>query len=79
MAKIPNPRVEVYRDRRGQWRWRLRARNGHVVAQGEAHADSKDARRAAAAAVKATREVDIYERCVVLDRRGAVARVANFA
>lgn len=32
-----NPRFELYRDRAGQWRFRLRARNGTVVASSEAY------------------------------------------
>jgi uncharacterized protein YegP (UPF0339 family) len=37
----------VYQDDSGQWRWRLKAGNGEVVAQGEAHRDATDALRAA--------------------------------
>ena len=29
---MKNPKVEVYRDKGGKWRWRARARNGHIVA-----------------------------------------------
>ena len=25
-------KLEIYRDRRGEWRWRLRASNGRIVA-----------------------------------------------
>lgn len=43
------PRVtEVYRDRSGQWRWRVRARNGRIVeTSGEAFASRSSARRSA--------------------------------
>lgn len=51
------PRFEVFADKRGQWRWRLRARNARVLCQGEAHTRKADAERAAetvrAAAVEA--------------------------
>lgn len=40
------PRFEVYQDRRGEWRWRLRARNGRIIAQGEGHTRERDAWRA---------------------------------
>lgn len=40
------PYVEIYRDRRGEYRWRLRAGNSEVVATGEAHGSSSNARRA---------------------------------
>ncbi|MDP4024422.1 DUF1508 domain-containing protein [Methylobacterium sp. NEAU 140] len=36
-------RFELYRDAGGQWRWRLRARNGEVVAEsGEGYARRED-------------------------------------
>lgn len=31
------PKFEVYMDRSGQYRWRLRARNGEIVAISEAY------------------------------------------
>jgi len=27
-------KVEIYRDNRGEWRWRLRAGNGRIIADG---------------------------------------------
>lgn len=40
-------KVEVYRDRAGQWRWRARARNGLIVADGaEGYASKRNALRA---------------------------------
>ena len=32
-----NPRFELYRDRRGEYRFRLRARNGKIIAISEAY------------------------------------------
>ena len=43
---MKGPRFEVYRSRDG-WRWRLRARNGRVIATGESHTRERDALRAA--------------------------------
>ena len=40
------PRFEVYQDRRGQWRWRLRSANNRIIAQGESHTRRRDAERA---------------------------------
>ena len=37
-APARNPRFEIYRDRAGAWRFRLRARNGAVVASSEPYA-----------------------------------------
>ena len=44
-------RLEVYRDRSKQYRWRLRARNGRIVATGESHPRKRDAKRAFATVV----------------------------
>jgi uncharacterized protein YegP (UPF0339 family) len=38
-------RFQVYEDHDGQWRWRLKARNGEVVAQGESYTRREDAVR----------------------------------
>ena len=43
---MKSPRFEVFQDKRGEWRWRLRARNGRVLAQGEGHTRERDAWRA---------------------------------
>lgn len=37
--------------KRQEWRWRLRAANGEVVASGEGHRDERDVRRAVEAVV----------------------------
>ncbi len=39
--------VEVYRDEKGQWRWRAKAGNGEIIATGEAHTLRWSAKRAA--------------------------------
>ncbi len=39
-------RLELYRDRAREWRWRLRAPNGEVMATGESHRRRSNARRA---------------------------------
>lgn len=41
-----SPRFEVYQDKRGGWRWRLKAANNRIIAQGEAHTRKRDADRA---------------------------------
>lgn len=40
------PRFEVYQDAAGEYRWRLVAGNGEVVASGEGHTRREDAERA---------------------------------
>lgn len=42
------PRFEVYQAADG-WRWRLRARNGEVIASGEAYKSKRGAARGVAA------------------------------
>lgn len=39
-------KFEKYNDAAGQWRWRLRARNGKIIASGEGYRDEKDCDRA---------------------------------
>jgi hypothetical protein len=40
-AKLPNPKFEVYADKAGKFRFRLKAKNGQVVAVGEAYETKK--------------------------------------
>ena len=41
-------KLEIYRDRRGEWRWRLRASNGRILADsGEGYRRLASARHAA--------------------------------
>ncbi len=35
--KVTNPKFEVYTDKRGEFRFRLKARNGEIIAVGEAY------------------------------------------
>jgi len=46
-AKLPNPKFEVYADKAGKTRFRLKAKNGQIVAVGEAY----ETKRAALAGV----------------------------
>lgn len=48
MVKRPTNCIEVYEDRRGEWRWRAVARNGKIIADGaEGYASKGNAKRAA--------------------------------
>ncbi len=38
-------KAEIYKDEAGQWRWRLKAMNGEIVASGESYNSERDARR----------------------------------
>lgn len=46
-------RFVVYKDKKGQWRWRLVAANGRVLAQGEGHSRKTSALRSVEAVKKA--------------------------
>ena len=35
--KVTNPKFEVYADKRGEFRFRLKARNGEIIAVGESY------------------------------------------
>ena len=45
---MKQPRFHVFQDKAGGWRWHLKAANGRIVAQGEAHTRKRDAERAVA-------------------------------
>ncbi len=38
---LPNPKYELYRDRKRQYHYRLRARNGKIIAAGGGHTDKE--------------------------------------
>ena len=35
--KVPNPKFELYKDKAGEFRFRLKAKNGEIVATGESY------------------------------------------
>lgn len=41
------PAIDIYRDTRGEWRWRLQAANGRIIADsGEGYRDRRGVMRA---------------------------------
>ena len=50
-ARLPNPKFEVYADKGGKFRFRLKAKNGQIIAVGEAY-ETKKAVLAGVASVK---------------------------
>jgi uncharacterized protein YegP (UPF0339 family) len=48
--------VEFYEDESGEWRWRLKAMNGQIIATGEGHTREADALRAFLRAAKIMEE-----------------------
>jgi len=53
------PKAEIYEDVAGQWRWRVKATNGEIVAQGESYTRQPDALRGLKAAQIAYDTVDV--------------------
>lgn len=49
---MKKPKITIYRDEVGGWRWRLQSANGRIIAQGESHGSERHARRAAATTVR---------------------------
>lgn len=61
MLAVRNSRhrpVEIFRDKSGRHRFRVRARNGRVLASSRAYAHRGSARKGAAALVRLLREAD---------------------
>ena len=61
-------RVEFYRDSEGQWRWRYRTSNGHIMADsGQGYSRRIDCMRAASRVVSQGRPArDDYVNVVIL-------------
>lgn len=59
-------RIEVYRAENSEYRWRRRADNGEITAQGQAHRRKWNAKRAA-------RKMFPFDPVVDLTRRGSLA------
>lgn len=56
-------KFEIYRDKAGEWRWRMVCRNGRVVADsGEGYTRRRDARRAAEMVIGGARWAVVVER-----------------
>jgi len=49
---MKKPKITIYRDESGGWRWRLQSANGRIIAQGESHTSAKDAERAAVTLIR---------------------------
>jgi uncharacterized protein YegP (UPF0339 family) len=50
-AKLANPKFEIYADKAGKFRFRLKAKNGQIIAVGEAY-ETKKAALAGVASVR---------------------------
>jgi uncharacterized protein YegP (UPF0339 family) len=55
-------RYEVFEDEAGEFRWRLRAANGEIIAQSEGYTRKEDAERGLTAAKESSAEADLEAR-----------------
>ena len=55
------PKIETFKDEAGEFRWRLKAANGAIVAQGESHPTRSKARRAAKGVIRAAAAASIVD------------------
>ncbi len=54
-------KFEVYKSKSGRYRWRLRASNGEIVAQGEEYATKDNARNGCDAVRRAANDATIVD------------------
>ena len=54
-------KFEVYPDKSGGWRWRLKAGNGEIVAQGQAYESKSGAKAGCAAVQRAASDAQVVE------------------
>jgi uncharacterized protein YegP (UPF0339 family) len=54
---MKSARFVVFQDKKKQWRWHLKAGNGRIIAQGEAHSRKADAVRAVGTVRKAIHSI----------------------
>jgi uncharacterized protein YegP (UPF0339 family) len=52
-------RYEVFKDEGGEWRWRLQAANGEIIAQSEGYTRREDAERGLTTAKEVSAEADL--------------------
>ena len=52
---------EVYKDKAGQWRWRLKAANGQIIATGEGYKDKTGCEDAIASVKKTSQTAKTVE------------------
>lgn len=62
-------KFHIYRDARGEWRWRLKARNGRIVADsGEGYVRKAGAINAAAAVMHGIDQMPYNEPLIVVEK-----------
>ncbi len=54
-------KFEMYKDPSGQYRWRLKARNGEIIASGEAYRNREDCIAAVSLVMDTNRKTEFIE------------------
>ena len=61
-APVPCPKFEVYKDKKGEFRFRLKAKNGQIIATGEGYAKAEGCLKGIASVKKNAKEIKIVEK-----------------
>ena len=61
-AKVSNPKFEVYKDKKGEFRFRLKAKNGQIIAVGEGYTKLDSAKKGIASVQKNAKDGKIEEK-----------------
>ncbi|MCR5686079.1 MAG: YegP family protein [Lachnospiraceae bacterium] len=59
--KIKNPKFEIYKDKAGEFRFRLKATNGQIIATGEGYKDKKACKNGIESVKKNAADAEITE------------------
>ncbi len=57
-----NPKFEVYKDKKGEFRFRLKAKNGQIIATGEGYSKLDSCLKGVASVQKNAKEIKIVEK-----------------
>ena len=59
---VTNPKFEVYKDKKGEFRFRLKAKNGQIIATGEGYSKLDSCLKGVASVQKNAKEIKIVEK-----------------
>jgi len=54
-------KFEMYKDPKGQYRWRLKAANGEIIAQGESYVNKVDCQKVVGMVMDTNRQTPFHE------------------
>lgn len=71
-------RFVVYKDKKGQFRWRLQAKNGRILAQGEGHSRRSSAVRAIEAIKRTIIDIEMDTNWSTEKKNGGVKSIRHY-